>query len=63
MAVVVVTTAVVVFVVLTYVAWRRYLWVAKSYTAGRHLPIQLDRCLWRLPPRERTASERNSVAR
>ena len=30
--------------------------------ADGHLPIQLNGCLWRLPPRERTASGRNTVA-
>jgi hypothetical protein len=30
--------------------------------AGGHLSIQLDGCLWRQPPRERTASGRSPVA-
>ena len=52
-----------VFLALTFVAWRRYLWAAeKAARAGGHLPVQPDGCLWRPPPRERTAPGRSPVA-
>ena len=62
LATIIAASIVAVFFVLTFVAWRRYLWAAEKRAAGGHLPVQLDGCLWRRSPRERAASERSPVA-
>ena len=40
-----VTSVVAVFLVLTFVAWRRYLWAAEAPRQAGHLPLQPDGCL------------------